>query len=88
MIQTTQKGFPEVQEELSKLMHESSLKGLPLLIFCNKQDLPRSMTVNEVVKKLDLGSIDRPWKAQALVAISGDGLYEGFDWLADKINRS
>lgn len=45
------------------------------------------MTVGDIVRKLDLGSTNRPWKAQALCATSGDGLYEGFDWLADMINK-
>ena len=83
-----QERISEAQEELQKLLREHSLKGLPLLLFCNKQDLPHSMTVNEIVSKLNMSSLDRKWKAQSLCAISGDGLYEGFDWLANTLSKT
>ena len=79
--------LPEAQEELTRILQEPLLAGLPLLLFCNKQDLPNAMTVEEIVEKLDLSLTDRPWKAQALSAASGKGLYEGFDWLADTLHK-
>jgi hypothetical protein len=39
--------------------------------------------VSELVDKLDLRSIrNRRWFIQSTVASTGDGLYEGLDWLA------
>ena len=80
--------LPEAQEELEKLLNEPQLNGLPLLLFCNKEDLPNSMSVNEIVKKLDFTRHKRPWKAQALCALTGDGLFEGFDWMASALTKS
>jgi ADP-ribosylation factor protein 1 len=58
-------------------------EGVPLLVFCNKQDLPQSMSVSEIVDHLGLHSARdiKRWYIQAACAPTGDGLYEGLDWL-------
>jgi hypothetical protein len=39
----------EAKEELHKLLTENHLKGIPVLIYANKQDLPHSLTLAEVL---------------------------------------
>jgi len=72
----------EAALELQKMLREDELNGIPLLIFANKQDLPAAMAVSQVIDKLGLHSIrNRQWYIQPSCATTGDGLYEGFDWL-------
>ncbi len=78
----------EASDELRKVLSESELAGVPLLIFANKQDMPTAMSVAEVTGALELFAVkDRAWFVQGTNAISGDGLYEGLDWLSKTINK-
>ncbi|CAG9321993.1 unnamed protein product [Blepharisma stoltei] len=72
----------EATEVLHEMLENELIKGIPLLVFANKQDLPHAMTVLEIANKLDLHSIrGRPLLIQAACAIAGEGIYEGLDWL-------
>jgi hypothetical protein len=52
------------------------------------QDLPNAMNAAEITEKLGLHSIrQRPWYIQATCATTGDGLYEGLEWLKDTLNK-
>ena len=56
-----------------------------LLVFANKQDLPNAMSAAEMTDKLGLHGLRpsyRQWYIQACCATTGDGLYEGLDWLS------
>lgn len=47
------------------------------------QDLPNAMSAADITDKLGLQSMrSRSWYIQATCATSGDGLYEGLDWLS------
>eukprot|EP01084_Bolivina_argentea_P272349 463692_1 len=60
----------------------------PILILANKQDLPNSMNVNEISNKLQLNMIrHRKWHIQATCAKTGEGLFEGLDWLSETLNK-
>jgi len=73
----------EAAEELQKMLREDELREAAVLVLANKQDLPNAMSVAEVTDKLGLHSMrNRKWYIQATCATSGDGLYEGLDWLA------
>eukprot|EP01105_Mastigella_eilhardi_P003442 TRINITY_DN1439_c0_g1_i9.p1 TRINITY_DN1439_c0_g1~~TRINITY_DN1439_c0_g1_i9.p1 ORF type:complete len:201 (+),score=70.86 TRINITY_DN1439_c0_g1_i9:64-603(+) len=62
---------------------EDLLRGATLLVLANKQDLPNAMSAAELTDRLGLHKLcDRKWYLQAACASSGDGLYEGLDWLA------
>merc|ERR1719436_1269575 len=70
------------REELDKMLLEEELSTAALLVMANKQDLPNAMTPTEMTEKLGLHSIrHRPWYIQSACATTGDGLYEGLDWL-------
>ena len=77
----------EAAEELNKMLSEDELRDAAVLVFANKQDLPNAMSVAEVTDKLGLHSIrNRKWYIQSTCATSGDGLYEGLDWLSNVLN--
>jgi small GTP-binding protein len=76
----------EAAEELQKMLREDELREAAVLVLANKQDLPNAMSVAEVTDKLGLHSMrNRKWYIQATCATSGDGLYEGLDWLAHTV---
>jgi signal recognition particle receptor subunit beta len=69
--------------ELSKLLKEDELKYSKLLVLCNKQDLPNALSVAEIVQKLKLHDIKgRDWVVHGTCARTGDGVFEGFEWLS------
>lgn len=74
----------QAKEELEKMLGEQEMKDAALLVLANKQDLPNAMTSTEIMQKLNLEALDRDrkWFIQSTVAPTGDGLYEGLDWLS------
>ncbi|KAF7496198.1 ADP-ribosylation factor 2 [Sarcoptes scabiei] len=49
-------------------------------------DLPNAMSAAEITDKLGLHSLrNRNWYIQATCATTGDGLYEGLDWLSNQL---
>ena len=76
------------KEELHRMLAEDELRDAVLLVFANKQDLPNAMSVNEVTERLGLNGLrNRQWFIQATCATSGDGLYEGLDWLSKTLSK-
>jgi len=77
----------EAAEELNKMLREEELKDVVVLVLANKQDLPNAMSVSEVTDKLGLHSLgSRKWYIQSTCATTGDGLYEGLDWLSSALD--
>jgi len=73
----------EARDELHRMLNEDELREAILLVFANKQDLPGAMPTAEVSQKLGLNDMrNRPWFIQSACATTGDGLYEGLDWLS------
>ncbi|KAJ9053997.1 hypothetical protein DSO57_1009449 [Entomophthora muscae] len=78
----------EAREELTRMLNEEELKDALLLVFANKQDLPKAMNATELTDKLGLHSLrQRQWYIQSTCATSGDGLYEGLEWLSTNLKR-
>ncbi|RNA35490.1 ADP-ribosylation factor 1 [Brachionus plicatilis] len=78
----------EARDELHRMLQEDELRDAVLLIFANKQDLPNAMNAPEITDKLGLHSMrNRNWYIQATCATSGDGLYEGLDWLSNQLKN-
>ncbi|CAK9170794.1 unnamed protein product [Ilex paraguariensis] len=76
----------EARDKLHKLLNEDELKDAVLLVFANKQDLPNAMNAAEITDKLGLQSLrQQRWYIQSTCATSGEGLYEGLDWLSNNI---
>merc|ERR1712154_221065 len=73
----------DAKEELTKMLNEDEMRDAALLVFANKQDLPNVLTAAEVTDKLGLHNMrNRQWFIQSACATTGDGLYEGLDWLS------
>jgi len=73
----------DAREELHKILNEDEMRDAAVLVFANKQDLPNSMPAAEVTEKLGLQALqNRQWFIQSACASTGDGLYEGIDWMS------
>merc|ERR1712222_78622 len=73
----------DAREELSQMLSEDEMRDAILLVFANKQDLPNAMSAAEMTEKLGLhGTRNRQWFIQSACATTGDGLYEGLDWMS------
>jgi ADP-ribosylation factor 1/2 len=77
------------KEELQRMLNEEELRDAVVLVFANKQDLPNAMSVSEITDKLGLQAMrHRQWFVQSTCATTGDGLYEGLDWLSRTLNKN
>eukprot|EP01084_Bolivina_argentea_P305905 528500_1 len=73
--------------EFHYLLSEDLLKDVIVLIFANKQDLPNAMNINEIAEKMELHKVKQQWFIHSSCACTGDGLYEGIEWLMSKLNN-
>ena len=72
--------------ELFNVLQDEELKGSSVLVYANKQDLPNSMDTSEVVERIGMHNMrGRDWHVQSCTATTGDGLWEGLDWLNDTL---
>ncbi|EGC37775.1 arfrp1, ARF-like GTPase [Dictyostelium purpureum] len=93
--------FTESKDELESIVCDPKLKGVPLLLFFNKQDLPDSESIEfltsvfkSVINNQSLSSsedgttISRNVQLQSLIASKGEGISEGIKWLADNLRKN
>ena len=81
--------FEDAKQELNKMLGEDELREAVLLVFANKQDLPNAMNAAEITDKLGLHSLrQRNWYIQSTCATTGDGLYEGLDWMSSSLSKA
>uniref|UniRef100_A0A1A8REN6 ADP-ribosylation factor 5 n=1 Tax=Nothobranchius rachovii TaxID=451742 RepID=A0A1A8REN6_9TELE len=75
----------EAADELHRMLEEDELTGVPVLVFANKQDLPRAMSISDFTDALSLSGVPHQWFVQPSCAVTGNGLVEGLDWLSNQI---
>merc|ERR1712176_1239680 len=79
----------DAREELTKMLSEEEMRDAALLVLANKQDLPHAMSTSEVSEKLGLHDLRRrQWFVQSACATTGDGLFEGLDWLCRTLSST
>lgn len=83
MDSSNQTRFSEVRTELRRLFYERELKGIPIIVYANKQDLqnalPASFINDYLNEEISISSKDLhifPCSAK-----TGDGLFEGLNWI-------
>lgn len=50
-------------------LEEDELRGVALLVFANKQDLPRAMSAGDITEALSLSGLSRPVGVQSFDAV-------------------
>eukprot|EP00916_Digyalum_oweni_P006056 GHVL01010442.1.p1 GENE.GHVL01010442.1~~GHVL01010442.1.p1 ORF type:complete len:184 (+),score=30.31 GHVL01010442.1:86-637(+) len=72
--------------ELFNILVAEDMKGVPVLIFANKQDVSGAMDAGEISIGLNLTSIkDRDWHIQSCCAVDGTGIDSGIQWMASRV---
>ena len=86
---TDKERFEQAKKALSLLIFDEELKGVPLLVYANKQDLNEAVYPNELFEYLNLKNIkNNKWLLQGTSALNGNGIKEGFDWLGKELLKS
>jgi len=73
--------------ELHKVLEADELRNASLLVLANKQDAPNAVSPAELVEEMKLRQIcgTRKWWCQGATATTGNGLWEGLDWLSSNL---
>lgn len=72
--------------ELFNIVLHEDLKYSSLLVLANKQDIQGCRTSGEIADDLSLHTIrTHEWQIQACCALTGEGLKEGLDWVAERV---
>ncbi|KAL4075770.1 ARF SAR [Scleroderma citrinum] len=74
------------RNELLTMLSEDELSGVPLLVFCNKQDVEGALKPEEISDRLGLAGKEtsRQWSVRGSCATKGEGLEDGLDWYASR----
>jgi len=84
----TASSFEDAKSALDKVIRHEHLRGAPLLIVANKQDLPGVINDEELALFLNLKELDeRPYMFQAVSAYDGRGIKSGIDWLVEQMEK-
>jgi len=76
------------REELNSILSADEMRDASLLVYANKQDLPGAASASTTAESLGLHKMrGREWYIQGTCATTGEGLYEGMDWLVDSVNK-
>ncbi|XP_045181517.2 ADP-ribosylation factor 1-like [Mercenaria mercenaria] len=73
----------EAREELFNVLESEELKGVPIVVFANKQDMLDAMSASEIAQHLYLNMLTgRNWCVQQTSATTGEGLLQAMGELA------
>lgn len=77
----------DCKKQLQEVLVEERLVGATLLVLANKQDVPNSLTMEEIQEYLELDKIkSHHWKIFPCSAITGKNILESVDWLIHDIS--
>lgn len=75
-----------VKPSFERLLQETSLASLPLLIIINKSDFPDVISIEEVIQCLELHKLqDRKWHIVSISALNKESCQECIIWLMNKV---
>ena len=80
--------FKEASEELHGILSNDEMRGIPVVVMANKQDLPHAVGPSEMINHLGLQTLrGHKWHIQACTACNGDGVYESMEAMARLIKE-
>ena len=75
--------FPIAAETLRSVLLHNDMRGVPMLVLVNKNDVPSCVSLRTVREELELQAVnDRLWDIRTCSSLTGDGLTSGFQELA------
>ncbi|KAJ3045832.1 ADP-ribosylation factor, Arf Arf6 [Rhizophlyctis rosea] len=73
----------EARVELHRIVSDRDMQDCAILVFANKQDLPRALSPLQVTEALQLPRLQgRLWYVHPSCATTGEGLLDGLQWLS------
>lgn len=76
----------EARQELSNVLENPEMEGVPVVVIGNKQDIPRALKAHDIAQKLSLLQQKvNPWHVQEACAKNGEGIYEAMHKLRDMV---
>ncbi|OMJ72936.1 hypothetical protein SteCoe_28503 [Stentor coeruleus] len=68
--------------ELKNIINIPALENSPILVLCNKQDLPTAKSVREIEMVIKFEPENKKWNIQGMSAASDDGVFEAIEWIS------
>lgn len=76
----------EVREELSNLLSLPEMQDVPIMIFGNKQDMRGAVNPPQLIEQLHMNRYNNhSWYVQGTCAVTGEGIWEGIEIIAEMI---
>ncbi|XP_051873206.1 ADP-ribosylation factor-like protein 14 [Pristis pectinata] len=77
------------RKEFERTLKHECLKGIPVVVMANKQDLKGALSAEEITKRFHLKRCcsDRDWYVQPCCAKTGEGLSAAFNVLISHVKR-
>lgn len=73
----------ESREELFGILNSDEMRGVPVVVIANKQDLPNALSTSKVADLMSLHKLtSRKWYIQAACATTGEGIFEAMKELS------
>ena len=78
----------EARDELFGILTSDEMRGVPVTIIANKQDLPNAMSPAQLIDGLSLRKLTgHKWHVQGACAVNGDGIYESMEAMANLVKQ-
>ncbi|XP_022315497.2 uncharacterized protein LOC111119544 [Crassostrea virginica] len=78
----------ESREELFGILQNDEMRGVPVVVIANKQDLPNALSTSKVADLMCLHKLNsRKWHIQAACATTGEGIFEAMNELSSLVKE-
>jgi len=82
---TDQKRLEEASLEFEELLAQEELKGVPVLVYANKQDMKTARKAEDILTDMQLDAVrGRETRMQPCSAKTREGVEDGLTWLLNK----
>jgi signal recognition particle receptor subunit beta len=86
-----QERIRESAEELHGILEDDNMRGVPVVVIANKQDLPNAVSCTQLVDMLNLNKLAatrNKWFIQASCATTGEGIYESMQKMSEMVKEN
>ena len=83
-----QERMADVREQLHRMLECEELRDIKVLVMANKQDMKDAAKPSTIASNLFLHDLGNEWRIQGCVSTTGEGVYEGLNWLIDAMKKN
>ncbi|XP_062587609.1 uncharacterized protein LOC134249255 [Saccostrea cucullata] len=78
----------ESREELFRILQTDEMRGVPVMVIANKQDLPNALSTSQVAEMMCLHKLtSRKWYIQSACATTGEGIFDSMQELSAMVKE-